>query len=145
MGSSSQPSLLPPLLTQLPQPQPLTTLQLQLLIMPQLQSTTNPLHLPSNTELLMITPRLTSTPKKPQMARSPADLTKSTFPMAVYKLPHTRLMTTPDSSPMSATKVSQSTQKLSHTTQPQLQLTDTQPSSRSTLKNLPKISSVQPL
>merc|ERR1712001_213602 len=123
--------------------QHLIMLQLQLLIMPQLQSTTNPLHLPSNTELLMITPRLTSTPKKPQMARSPADLTKSTFPMAVYKLSHTRLMTTPDSSPMSATKVSQSTQKLSHTTQPQL--TDTQLSSRSTLKNLLKISSVQPL
>merc|ERR1712141_574572 len=136
MGSS-QPSLLPPLLTQLPQPQPHTT--------PRLQSTTNPLHLPSNTELPMITQRLTSTPKKPQTARSPADLTKSTFPMAVYKLSHTRLMTTPDSSPMSATKVSQYTQKLSHTTQPQPQLTDTQPSSRSTLKNLPKISSVQPL
>merc|ERR1712165_338642 len=119
-------------------------LQLQLLIMPQLQPTTNPLHLPSNTELPMITQRLTSTPKKPQMARSPADLTKSTFPMAVYKLSHTRLMTTPDSSPMSATKVSQYTQKLSHTTQPQPQLTDTQLSSRSTLKNLPKISSVQP-
>merc|ERR1739848_734594 len=133
-SSSSQPSSLPPLLTQLPQPQPHTTLQLQhlimlqlqLLIMPKLQSTTNPLHLPSNTELLMITQRLTSTPKKPQMARSPADLTKSTFPMA-------------------ATKVSQYTQKLSHTTQPQPQLTDTQLSSRSTLKNLPQISSVQPL
>merc|ERR1712088_967463 len=125
--------------------QHLIMLLLQLLIMPQLQSTTNPLHLPSNTELLMITPRLTSTPKKPQMARSPADLTKSTFPMAVYKLSHTRLMTTPDSSPMSATKVSQSTQKLSHTTQPQPQLTDTQLSSRFTLKNLRKISSVQPL
>merc|ERR1711894_669573 len=128
--------------------QPHTTLQLQHLIMPQLtQSNTHLPHLPSPTELLMTTPRLTSPPQRLPMARSPPDLTKSTFPMAVYKLLPTRPMTTLDSSLMSNTKVPQYPQKPSHTTQPQPQLMDTQPSSRSfpTLKKLSKISSKQQL
>merc|ERR1711981_196160 len=68
----------------MPQLQLHTMPQLQLLIMP--QKNTHLPHTLSNTELLMTTPRLTSMPKKPLMARQPPDLTKSTFPMAVYKL-----------------------------------------------------------
>merc|ERR1712018_1050275 len=84
---------LPQQLSQLLQPQLHIMPQLQHHIMPQLLIMLQPIqrntHLPhtlSNTELLMTTPRLTSMPKKPLMAKLPLDLTKSTFPMAVYKL-----------------------------------------------------------
>merc|ERR1711997_1004307 len=78
------------------------------------------------------------------------DLTKSTFPMDVSKLSPTPLITTTDSLLMSNTKVPQSTQKLSHTTQlptqphtmPQLQLTTLPQSSKFMLKKLPLIISV---
>merc|ERR1712038_942494 len=121
----------------------------QLLIMPQLQSNTNLPHTLSNTELLMTTPRPTSMPKKPLTERQPPDLTEYTFPMAVYKLLPTLLITTMVSSLMSNTKVPQFTQKLSHTTQlqllimPQLQLIMLPQSSSSTLKKL--LSSVHTL
>merc|ERR1712088_911483 len=91
-------------------------------------------HTLSNTELLMTTPRPTSMPKKPLTERQPPDLTKYTFPMAVYKLLPTLLITTMVSSLTSNTKVYHNThQSQKPDTATQLQLT-----------NLPQLQSTNP-
>merc|ERR1712159_185534 len=68
-----------------------------------------PNHTLSNTELLTITPELTSTPKKPLTVKPSLDLTKLPFPTVESKPLLIPLITTTVMSLMSNTKVPQST------------------------------------